>query len=45
MKIRRVILLLPVVSVIVLSLLVKHHAAKSGAPHQAASPSVAAGSK
>ena len=45
MKVGWWILFFPLVSVIVLSLLVEHHAAKSALPHQAASPAVAAGSK
>ncbi len=44
MKIRWLILFFPVVSVIVLSLLVKQHAAKA-APVPGGRPAVAAGSK
>ncbi|MFY9683798.1 MAG: hypothetical protein WA416_17670 [Candidatus Sulfotelmatobacter sp.] len=45
MKVRWWILLFPVVSVIVVSLLVERHAAKSAPPHQAAPSAVGAGSK
>jgi hypothetical protein len=45
MKVRWWILFFPVVSVIVLSLLVKQHAAKAARSHEVAPPPVAAGSK
>ncbi len=44
MKVQWWILFFPVVSVIVISLLVKQHAAKAARSHEAASP-VAAGSR
>jgi len=45
MKVRWWILFFPVVSVIVLSLLVEHHAAKSARSHDVARPAVGEGSK
>ena len=45
MKVWWWILFFPLVSVIVLSLLVKQHAAKPGRSREAAPPAVAAGSK
>ncbi|MFZ0276236.1 MAG: hypothetical protein WA254_21635 [Candidatus Sulfotelmatobacter sp.] len=45
MKVRWWILFFPVISVIVLSLLVEHHAAKASRSHDVARPAVGADSK